>query len=192
MLAHAPAFAPEQFRGWLLLLAQNQWDNALRDWGDPSDLVHLTMLEAHQMQKDFQGNTPQMFAAWLKQIFLNNLVDVSRRVHRKKRDPNLKRSLEAALDESSSRLGFSLALNDPSPSSVVARREQLNLLADAIAKLPPAQARAVTLHHLKGLSLKATAQQMGRTEPSVAGLLRRGLEQLRGLMGVVNDERRSG
>jgi RNA polymerase sigma-70 factor (subfamily 1) len=158
MLARASVFAPEQFRGWLLLLAQNEWDSALRDWGDPSDLVHLTMLEAHQTQKDFRGNTPQMLAAWLKQIFLNNLVDVSRKVRRKKRDPNLKRSLEAALDESSSRLGFNLASNDPSPSSMTARAEQLNLLAGALTKLPPDQAKAVTLHHLQGWSVAPRAR----------------------------------
>ena len=34
-------------------------------------------------------------------------------------------------------------------------------------------------HHLEGLSLADTAEQMGKTRPAVAGLLQRGLKKLR-------------
>jgi RNA polymerase sigma-70 factor (ECF subfamily) len=176
-------FAPERYRGWLVLLAHAEWDRDLRNWGDPSDLVQQTLLEAHQKLDAFQGDSPAVFAAWLKEILLHNLYDVSRGLHRKKRDCGLKRSLEAALDESSSRLGLALAANDPSPSHVGETAEQLNRLADAIARLPSQQRDAVLLHHVKGLSAEATAEQMGRTRQSVAGLLRRGLAQLRELLG---------
>jgi RNA polymerase sigma-70 factor (ECF subfamily) len=191
MLPTTPCFAPEQYRGFLKLLARAQWDDVLRGWGDPSDLVQQTLLEAHTKREDFRGETEAAFAAWLRTMLVHNLLDVSRNLRREKRDPRRERSIEAAMEESSSRLGFCLAQDDPSPSDQVAVAEQLNRLADAVDQLPPDQMEAVTLHHLRGLPLVDTAAQMGRTVPAVAGLLRRGLQQLRKLMGErgVSDER---
>jgi RNA polymerase sigma-70 factor (ECF subfamily) len=183
MVATTGIFAPEQYRGFLVLLARAQWDDVLRGWGDPSDLVQQTLLEAHQKRGDFKGETAAAFAVWLRTILKHNLIDLSIALHRGKRDCRLKRSLEAALEESSTRLGLNLARDDPSPSDVVATAEQLNRLADAIQQLPPDQLQAVTLHHLRDLSLEATAVQMGRTKAAVAGLLRRGLKRLGTLMG---------
>jgi RNA polymerase sigma-70 factor (ECF subfamily) len=183
MPATSAQFAPEQYRGFLLLLARTQWDELLRGWGDPSDLVQQTLLEAHKKLGAFKGETAAAFVAWLRAIFTHNLVDVSRSLRRGKRDYSLKRSLEAALDESSTRLGVSLALNDPSPSALAATAEQLNLLADALGRLPPDQMEAVILHHLRGLSLEDIAGRMGRTKAAAAGVLRRGIKRLREMMG---------
>jgi RNA polymerase sigma-70 factor (ECF subfamily) len=182
MSTNTADFAPEQYRGFLLLMARMQWNDMLRNWGDPSDLVHQTLLEAHQKLGTFEGRTPAAFVAWLKKILKNNLYDVSRALHSQKHNYVLKQSLDVALEESSSRLGLSLALDDPSPSSLVAATEKLNLLADALTLLPADQMDAVTLHHLQGLSLEATAAKMNRTQASVAGLLRRGLKQLGSLL----------
>ena len=183
MLAPASVFAPEKYRGFLLLLARSQWDDELRGWGDPSDLVQQTLLEAHEKRQTFHGDTSAAFAAWLRAIFTHNLFDLGRALRRGKRDVRLKVSLEAALTESSARLGINLALDDPSPSNLVAAAEQLNLLADALVQLPQDQLEAVTCHYLRSLSLEATAIQMGRTKPAVAGLLCRGLKRLGGLLG---------
>ncbi|MDY3561791.1 sigma-70 family RNA polymerase sigma factor [Gemmata sp. JC673] len=183
MSDRASDFAPEQYRGFLILLARSAWDAALRDWGDPSDIVHQTLLEAHQKRDTFQGETAAEFAAWLRTILSNNLYDVGRAVHRAKRDVRRKQSLDAALAESSARLGCNLSLDDPSPSKLAATAEQLNRLADALERLPVDQREAITCHHLRGMSVEATAVQMNRTRPAVAGLLRRGLKQLGSLLG---------
>jgi RNA polymerase sigma-70 factor, ECF subfamily len=182
MLATTSRFAPEQHRGFLVLLARSQWDDMLQGWGDPSDLVQQTLLEAHEKLGDFKGDTVAAFAAWLRTILARNLLDVRRARGRQRRDPHRERSIEAALEESSNRLGFCLVQNDPSPSDQVATAEQLNHLADALERLPPDQAMAVTLHHLRGLPLEDAAAHMGRTKAAVAGLLRRGLKQLRQVM----------
>src|SRR3954471_14391406 len=101
MLAPAPDFAPGKYRGFLLLLARSQWDDALRDWGDPSDLVHQTLLEAIEKRATFQGNTPGEFGAWLRAILTHNLFDLVRALHRGKRDVRLKQSIEDAVADSS-------------------------------------------------------------------------------------------
>ena len=48
--------------------------------------------------------------------------------------------------------------------------------------LPEDQRRAVELHHLQALPSAEVAELLGRSEASVAGLLRRGLKRLREVM----------
>jgi len=183
MLSSAPKLALEQYRGFLLILARTHWDDALQGWGDPSDLVHQTLLEAHQKREQFRGTTTAALARWLGAILAHNLADAIRDRRRGKRDHRLERSIEAAFEESSARLGACLAANEASPSDRAATAEQLTILADALTQLPADQLEAVTLHHLRGLPLEETAARMGRTKQAVAGLLRRGLKKLRELLG---------
>jgi RNA polymerase sigma-70 factor (ECF subfamily) len=183
MSSPAEMFAPERYRGFLTILARAHWDDALVGWGDPSDLVQQTLLEAHQKREQFTGTTAAAFAAWLKAMLVHNMADAIRARHAGKRDDGRVRSLEAEIDASSARLGAILASRDPSPSSQMAAVEQVTALADALTQLPADQFEAVMLHHLRGLPLKAVAAGMNRSKESVAGLLRRGLVRLRVLMG---------
>jgi RNA polymerase sigma-70 factor (ECF subfamily) len=178
-----PSLALERFRGYLLLLTEQHWDARLQGRLDPSDLVQDTLLEAHNKRAQFRGTGEAELAGWLRQILARNLVDAVRRLKQTKRDVNLERSLEVLLGESSSRLQDWLAACQSSPSKQAAKNEELSRLADCLAQLPPPQREAVTLHHLKGLSLTELARQMERSEAAVAGLLRRGLKKLRQLMG---------
>jgi RNA polymerase sigma-70 factor (ECF subfamily) len=59
------------------------------------------------------------------------------------------------------------------------RNEDLLRLADALATLPLAQREAVLLRHGLGWSLDRIAAQLERTPAATAGLLKRGLKQLR-------------
>jgi RNA polymerase sigma-70 factor, ECF subfamily len=88
---------PEHFRSYLRLLAGLQVGPRLRPKLDPSDLVQQTLLKAHQARDQFRGGSAVAMAAWLRQT----LAAV--------RDLGRERSLEAALEESSQRLGQWLA-----------------------------------------------------------------------------------
>ena len=91
----------------------------------------------------------------------------------------LERSLEADLGRSSSGLADWVAADQTSPSLAAARNEELLRLADALAELPEPQREVVILKHCRGQTLQQIADQLGRSVPSVASLLRRGLEALR-------------
>ena len=52
-------------------------------------------------------------------------------------------------------------------------------LADALATLPEAQREALVLQNWHGWSLAEIGRQMDRSPAAVAGLLKRGLKQLR-------------
>jgi RNA polymerase sigma-70 factor (ECF subfamily) len=172
----------ERFRGYLVLLVRLHWDPRLQGKYDPSDLVQQTMLEAFEKHAQFRGSSDAELAAWLRQMLAHNLADVLRALGQAKRDVNLERSLEAALGDSSSRLEGWLAAEQSSPSQQAMRQEELLRLADALDQLPALQREAVVLHHLQGMSLADLAGHLNRSEASVAGLLRRGLRRLRGLL----------
>ena len=52
-------------------------------------------------------------------------------------------------------------------------------LAEALANLPEAQREALVLQHWHGWSLAQIAAHLGRSHAAVAGLVKRGLQQLR-------------
>jgi RNA polymerase sigma-70 factor (ECF subfamily) len=171
--------SPQRYRQYLLMLARVQLDADLQRKLDPSDIVQQTLLEAHQKQDQFRGETSGEMAAWLRQILAHNLADALRSLRRAKRDIAREQHLGQALDASSARLEALLAAEQTSPSMHVARDEQAVALADALAQLPDAQREALVLQHWHGWSLKQIADHLDRTPTAVAGLLKRGLKQLR-------------
>jgi RNA polymerase sigma-70 factor (ECF subfamily) len=176
----APDRPLEEYRNYLHLLARLQVGPQLRARLDPSDLVQETLLKAHLHQGQFCGKTEAEFLAWLRAILANALREALRKAGGK--DAGRERSLDAALDDSSARLDGLLASDESSPSEKGMRRERAVRLADALAQLPDEQREAVELKHLLDRSVEDIAVLMGRTEASVAGLLRRGLQTLRSLL----------
>jgi RNA polymerase sigma-70 factor (ECF subfamily) len=172
----------EEVRRWgdyLSALARVQLDPRLRAKIDLSGVVQQTVLEAHQKQPEFRAEHPAQELAWLRRILANNLTDELRKLAAGKRDLARERSLEASLDESSSRLEAWLAADQSSPSQRAERHEEALRLAAALEALPEAQREALVLQHWHGWSLAQIAKHLGRTKAAVAGLVKRGLQQLR-------------
>jgi RNA polymerase sigma-70 factor (ECF subfamily) len=116
--------------------------------------------------------------ACLRRFLINSIADEVRRHGRGKRDAGRERSLLASLDESSIRLEAWFRADQTSPSQHAIRQEELLALGEALEAMPEDQRRAIEMHHLQGDSLADVAARMGRSEASVAGLLRRGLRNL--------------
>jgi RNA polymerase sigma-70 factor (ECF subfamily) len=168
---------PGRWRDYLAVLAQIHLAPWLRGKIDLSGVVQQTLLEAFRNRPALPG--PADEAAWLRKVLAHNLADEVRRLATGKRDVTRERSLEAALDESSSRLGALLAAEQSSPSQRAEHNEDAVRLAAALAGLPDAQREALILQHWHGWSLAQIAAHMGRSRAAVAGLIKRGLEQLR-------------
>lgn len=149
---------------------------------DPSDIVQLTMLQAHQGLAGFRGSSPQEMAAWLRQILARNLAHAARDFARQKRNAALEVSIAQTLDQSSARLEAWLADEQSSPSQRAERNEQLLRMADALEQLPDEHREAVELRYWQGWTLAEIAAHQQRSVPSVAGLVHRGLAKLRELM----------
>jgi RNA polymerase sigma-70 factor (ECF subfamily) len=169
----------ERFRSYLLLLARVRLDPKVRARVGASDVVQQTLLEAHRDRGQFQGRTVGEQAAWLRQILARNLANVIRDLRRDKRDVARDQPLQAALDESASRLEAWLAAEQSSPSQQVQRHERAVRLAEALTTLPENQREAVMQRHWHGGSLVEIGERLGCTTAAVTGLLHRGLRNLR-------------
>jgi RNA polymerase sigma-70 factor (ECF subfamily) len=179
-----PSDAWEKFRSYLGLIARLELDPRLEGKVDVSGVVQQTLLEAHgasDAPRDEDGRV-----RWLRRVLANNLRDEIRKFRSQARSVERERSLEAALETSSLRIERWLASDQSSPSQQAIRREGSLRLADALARLPDDQRRAIELHHLQGLTLAHTAQLMNRSKGAVAQLLFRGLKKVKEHLGEDN------
>lgn len=179
--AGADGPALEGFRDYLLLLARLHLDPRMRSKLDPSDVVQQTLLKAHAQWDRIRSRPDAEVRAWLRTILANTLIDAARKFVSRPAEQGV--SLESALEQSSARLDRWLAADDTSPSGRAMHRERLVQVAAAVAQLPDDQRTAVELRHLQGFPVEAIVELMQRSPASVAGLLRRGLETLRELLG---------
>jgi RNA polymerase sigma-70 factor (ECF subfamily) len=177
----------ERYRPYLELLARLQLQPRFRSKMGASDVVQQTLLKATQNLGQYRGHSEAELAGWLRRILTNTLVDAVRELEGAKRDVALECSLEASLAQSSARLEAFLQSSGTSPSEQVLRHEQLLQLSAALARLPEDQRQALEMHYLQGCTVADVAAQMGRTERSVAGLVRRGLQRLRASLADEGD-----
>lgn len=174
--------AIEPFRNYLLLLADLHLDRRLRGKLDASDIVQQVMLRASAAFHELRSRQPEVLAAWLRKILANTLADAVKHYERDCRDVRLELALGQKLDQSAAGFEQWLAADHTSPSERAEKNEELLRLVDALSALPTEMREVVTRKHCQGQSLAEIAAELGKTIPSVASLLRRGLEQLRNRM----------
>lgn len=172
----------ERYRHYLELLARLHLQPRFRSKLGASDVVQQTLLKAVANLGQYRGKSEAELAAWLRRILTNTLVDTVRELEGAKRDVAQERSLEAELNRSSARLEGLLQSPASSPSQQALRHEELLQLSAALARLPDDQRQALERHYLQGRTVPEVAEEMKRSERSVAGLVRRGLQRLRELM----------
>ncbi|MBL8899670.1 MAG: sigma-70 family RNA polymerase sigma factor, partial [Planctomycetes bacterium] len=128
------------------------------------DLVHETLIAAVQQARAFDPE--QSLLPWLKGILVRKIASAVRD------DARRQRHREAwALRR--------VPPPDEGPAESAARREILELLAEAIAEVPSRYRAALELHLLQGLTVSETAQRLGRLQVTVRVHLFRGLRELR-------------
>jgi RNA polymerase sigma-70 factor (ECF subfamily) len=168
----------EQYRNYLNVMAKLQIDPRLHGKIDVSGVVQQTLLEAYQALGRSKLPSVNQQAGWLRRILTNNLADEMRKLTTEKRSVGREVPLDAVTG-SSSRIQAWQAVDQLSPSQHVQKQEDALKLAEALAKLPEAQREALVLQHWHGWSLTQIAQHLRRSPAAVAGLLKRGLKELR-------------
>lgn len=174
----------EPFRSYLRLLAESQLPAGLRGKVDSSDVVQQTMLQAHQAREQFRGSTEAERAAWLRTILANVLWGMLRHYGRDCRDMSREQSLDG-VEHSSIRLEALLAADTSSPSQNMHRLELASQLAGALMELGEEQRQVIFLKYWHDRSLNEIAAELGKSAEAVAGLLYRGLRQLRSRSQIV-------
>lgn len=130
--------------------------------GDASDLVQRTFLACIEARERFRRDAS--FRTFLFGIARNELHGHWRK---RKRDERIDFGITSAMDL------------DPSPSTLVAKRRESQLLLDALRALPIDYQIAIELYYWEGLSGSELATVLGVPEGTVRSRLRRAQEQLR-------------
>ena len=169
----------ESYRPYLRLIARLHLPSQLKGKLDSSDIVQDTLVRALQCLSQFRGHTEAELAAWLRTILASTLANSLRDWTRAKRDARREIPLEQQVHDSSARLEAWLAADQSSPSYAACRNESLLQLAAAIEGLPESQRDAVTLYHLQQWPVDRVALHLNKTPAAVAGLIKRGLKQIR-------------
>ncbi len=167
----------DRYRAYLTVIARQTIAGELAGKLDLSGVVQQTLLEAHGGQ--IADLEPDRRLAWLRTALGRNLTDELRRLRADTRDVGRDQAIHAALDASAASLAGWLVADQSSPSEQADRGEQLLRLAEAIAALPDDQRRAVESHYFQSRPVAEIATELGRSPAAVAGLLKRGLKQLR-------------
>jgi RNA polymerase sigma-70 factor, ECF subfamily len=189
-MTHARPLDPaelERYRHYLELMARLQLQPRFRSKLGASDIVQQTLLKATKNLGQFRGTSEAEIVVWLRRILSTTMIDAIRKLRGAKRNVAVERSLEASLAQSSARLEALLQANSTSPSEHAVRHEQLLQVSAALARLPDDQRLVLEMHYLQGCPIAMIADQTGRTERSVAGLVRRGLQALRVLLADERD-----
>ncbi len=152
---------------------------------DESDLVQETLLRAADpATPPCVGETDRQRIAWLEKIQDRIYIDKFRAEHADKRDVSREQIFQQVLDQSTAHWETKVFVSDDTPLEQLVRKELTLEVAAMIQRLPDDQRDVVIARELLHLSLKETAEELGKTEGQVAGLYRRGLQNLKELLSA--------
>ena len=143
----------------------------LRERVEMSDVVQEVLVEVVRQFPQFTGQNEAALVGWLRRLVGQKLADLGRYHSRAKRAGRRRPCRLTARLRSSGRRSRSgrgerpdrrhARASQTSPSQAASRREQIVLLADALAALPEAEADVVWLYAAESLSFEAIGERFG-------------------------------
>lgn len=146
-----------EYRDYLLLIANREFDQGLRAKLGPSDVVQQSLMAAQQNLAGFRGQTEAEFRGWLRQILKNDMRDAGRKYRGSKRR---KIDLEHQIDDS--------RMNQPAlmdqlhtPQTDALFREQARLLNEALTELSTRDQEILQLRNWQEQSFVEIGEHLG-------------------------------
>jgi RNA polymerase sigma-70 factor (ECF subfamily) len=144
-------------------MAASRWTGS----DDPEDVVQDVLLSLHQVRQTYDPQRP--FLPWLMAIARNRLADVQRRQVRRTRG-------EVAVEN------LPETFSDEETKELVDRMADSEALAQALARLPAGQRRAVELLRIKEMSLKEASAASGMSVAALKVSMHRAMRSLRTIL----------
>ena len=164
----------EEYRPYLLAIANHEFPQALGGKIAPSDLVQETIIRGYEEFAAFRGVTSEEFGRWLRRILLNHLANVSKSYGREKRQVGREQSADSGLANP----------RQLSPSGEAISREERELLDVAIERLPEQYRQVILLRHRQDLGFTEIGSRLGRSEEAARKLWARAVRQLQKELGI--------
>jgi RNA polymerase sigma-70 factor (subfamily 1) len=171
-----------RYQGFMVEMARRRLGARLMMKEDADDLAQTTFREATRDFSRYQYRGEGSLLRWLLQILHNKIRDKAEYYGAGKRDVARERTIEGTRPDDEERTGREPASPDLSVTRVVQRKEEFEILREALQDLSPDHRRAITLVFFQGLTLRQAGEIMdGRSEDAVRMLLRRAENRLREL-----------
>jgi RNA polymerase sigma-70 factor (ECF subfamily) len=170
----------ERYRDYLRRMVEVRLDRRLASRVDASDVVQETLIEASRRLDDYLRERPLPFFGWLRQLAGERMIDVHRRhVISQRRSVMVEHRDLGLRDASADELVRRLLAGDTSPSHHVIRKEQHELLREALAALTERDREIVVMRHLERLSTAEISAALDLSESAVKSRLLRALLRMR-------------
>jgi RNA polymerase sigma-70 factor (subfamily 1) len=174
------------YGNYLRMVVRSGMGQRLRERVEVSDVVQDVLVEVVRQFPRFNGQNDAALLGWLRRLAGQRLADQARYHCRSKRGGvGMALALNGAsesgglADQGSGRLLDRLALSQTSPSQVVSKREQFDLLADALAGLAEPEADVLWLYFAESLTFEAIGQRLNLKRKSVSRIVGQGLKKLK-------------
>ncbi len=174
------------YQNYLRMLVRSGLGPRLRERVELSDVVQEVLVEVVRRFPQFTGQNDAAVVGWLRRLVGQKLADLARYHCRAKRGGGVVAMPMDVVPESggsagedSGRLLDRLALSQTSPSQVVSKREQFDLLADALAALAEQEADVLWFYFAEGLPFEAIGQRLNLSRKSVCRIAAHGLKKLK-------------
>ncbi|MGI9516330.1 MAG: sigma-70 family RNA polymerase sigma factor [Pirellulaceae bacterium] len=149
-----------EYRNYLLLIANAEFDPGLQGKLAPSDLVQQSLLAAQQNLAGFRGETVAEFRSWLRKILKNDLRDAQRKFRGSQRREI---GREKNIDDQQQQ-GSDLPDRFHTPRTDALMREQARVVQLAIAELSPQYQQVLDLRNWQELPFAEIGSQMNCSE----------------------------
>jgi RNA polymerase sigma-70 factor, ECF subfamily len=164
----------EEFRPYLLAIANAELPQALAAKLGPSDVVQITLAKGQFQSDCFRGKSREELARWLRRILRNHLLNVTRAYTQEKRDVRREQWTNSQI----------VHPRQLSPSDEVMAQENRALLIRALDRLPEAYRRVIELRHHKNLSFAELGGRLNRSEEAARKLWTRAVRKLQQELGT--------
>ncbi len=165
----------DNYRDYLLLIANDEIDPSLQGKVGASDVVQQTFVQAVSNFGSFRGSCEAEFIRWLRQTLLNEMLLARRRFQRTdKRNV----AMEVRLEDSAGTLLDDVARRGPTPIVRMAVVEELERLDSMVKQLPEDYQRVLRLRYWERKSFVEISREMCRTENASRKLWGRAIERL--------------
>ena len=174
------------YRNYLRMVVRSGLGTKLRERVELSDVVQEVLVDVVRQFPQFSGETEAAIMGWLRRLVAQRLADLGRYHRRVKRGGEAMAVQLDAASESGRSTGAvnrpaidTLALSQTSPSQAVSKREQFDMLADALADLAEQEADALWLYFAEGLRFEAIGKRLNLSRKSVSRIVGQSLKKLR-------------
>ena len=175
--AIAAGLLVENYRKYLLLIANKDFDKNLQAKIGASDIVQESMMQAQNKIHQFKGKTENEWRGWLRAILNNDLTNCRRKYSTKKRNTHQEVNIQ---DQSEVARG--LADDHLTPSSEAVKIEKAKILAAAIAKLDSNYKDVIQLRNFEQKSFEEIGPLMNRSPDAARKLWARAIELLQQIL----------